>query len=188
MAEEKTITQESFGLLLKWLGPDDESASNKYETIRQRLIRIFLGRGCHEAEMLTDRTIDRVIGKIHDITGTYKGDPSLFFFGVANNIHHEWLRQNMHASDSTLLPTPHDDGTDREPEYKCLEQCLAHLPYNLREMILEYYSHEKRAKIECRKQLAVRLGITIGALQVKVSRVRSSLSSCVRKCVSENDV
>ena len=138
--------------------------------------------------MLTDRTIDRVIGKIRDIEGTYTGDPSLFFFGVANNIHHEWLRQNIHTSDSTLLPAPHDDGAKREAEYKCLELCLAELPRTSRELILEYYSHEKRAKIECRKQLAIKLGITTGALQVKVSRVRATLASCVRKCAAKNDV
>jgi hypothetical protein len=52
MPANPSITQEGFELLLDWLDTKNESAGEKYEKIRGRLIRIFVGRGCHEAELL----------------------------------------------------------------------------------------------------------------------------------------
>ena len=40
------LNQEAFDELLAWLNPDRERAGRKYEDIRQRLIRIFMHRGC----------------------------------------------------------------------------------------------------------------------------------------------
>jgi len=44
-------------MLLGWLSTNEASAAEKYEKIRARLIRLFVGRGCYEAEMLADQTI-----------------------------------------------------------------------------------------------------------------------------------
>src|SRR4051812_38473198 len=92
MPENQSLTQESFQMLLGWLDANVESAAEKYEKIRQRLIRIFIGRGCYEAEMLADRTIDRVSSKVSQISSNYVGEPATYFYGVANKIHLEWLR------------------------------------------------------------------------------------------------
>lgn len=89
--KENTITQESFDTLLGWLDHNREIAGQKYEKIRQRLIRIFAGRGCFEAEELADETINRVTLKLPQFVETYIGEPALYFYGVADKIHHEWL-------------------------------------------------------------------------------------------------
>lgn len=188
MAHEGTITQEGFSLLLKWLDPDEESAARKYEIVRGRLVRMFVARGCYEAELLADRTIDRVAQKIPELNGTYVGEPAAYFYGVAKNIHLEWLRQQKRAREATAPPetgADADEAEQREAEYKCLETCLSMLSANMREMIVDYYRGEKGVKIERRREMAQRLGITTGALQIRASRVRARLHDCVRDCLAE---
>jgi RNA polymerase sigma factor (sigma-70 family) len=187
MPENSSITQESFQMLLGWLDPNVESAGEKYEKIRVRLIRIFVGRGCYDAELLADRTIDRVIAKVPQISSSYEGEPAAYFYGVAHKIHLEWLRHQKRERETPFIELGTEtDGEDEGVEYACLESCLDELSADSREMILEYYRDEKRAKIERRKRMAQKLGISIGALQIKASRVRARLSGCVSNCVGEN--
>ena len=186
MPTDLSITQEGFRLLLSWLDSNVESAGEKYERIRARLIRIFVGRGCYEAELLADRTIDRVISKVPQIQSSYVGEPAAYFYGVANKIHLEWLRSQKKETDIIEIPDRGSEQVDEaEVEYDCLESCLEKLEATAREMILEYYRDEKRAKIERRKGLAEKLGISIGALQIKASRIRAKLSACVSECVAD---
>ena len=184
MPANLSITQKDFQLLLGWLGTTAESGGEKYEKIRQRLIRIFVGRGCHEAELLADETIDRVIAKVPQISATYVGEPAAYFYGVAHKVHLEWLRHQQQHRETELLDSAAETKVEEdEAEYSCLESCLDELPKEAREIIVEYYRDEKRAKIERRKGLAQRLGISIGALQIKASRIRARLSTCVTNCV-----
>jgi DNA-directed RNA polymerase specialized sigma24 family protein len=184
MPDSHSITSENFETLLTWLDDDAESAGEKYERIRQRLIRIFIGRGCHEPELLADRTIDRVTSKVPQISTSYVGEPEVYFYGVANKIYFEWLRDQKREREAVFIDLTADPADD-EREHGCLESCLEKLPRDARELILEYYGDEKRAKIERRKKLAERLGISIGALQIKASRIRSRLLDCVNDCVSK---
>ena len=178
--------QEKFGLLMKWLDPDTETAGYKYEKIRQRLIRIFYGRGCFEAEDLADDTFDRVMQKLPQLSSEYIGEPALYFYGVANKIHLEWLRKQKKSAPSPQVFIANIElEEESEHEFDCLDSCLTKLPSDQRDLIVEYYQDEKRAKIQHRKSLAERLDITVNALQIKTSRIRSRLHSCVTECISE---
>jgi len=185
MPDNLPITQESFQTLLGWLDSNAESAAEKYERIRQRLIRLFVGRGCYEAELLADRTIDRVTVKVPQIISDYVGEPAAYFYGVAHNIHLEWLRNQRRQREAPFIDLTAEKEEEEEEgaEYSCLESCLEKLPHDAREMILEYYRDEKRAKIARRKGLAEKLGVSMGALQIRASRVRAKLSNCVNDCV-----
>ena len=183
MPDTHSITAENFQILLDWLDGNTETAGLKYERIRWRLIRMFIGRGCYEAELLADRTIDRVTSKITQIAPTFVGEPANYFYGVASKVHLEWLREQKKTRESTFIDLSVD--MPDEKHFACLESCLESFPVELRETILEYYRDEKRAKIEGRKKIADRLGISIGALQIKISRIRSRLSECVKDCVSK---
>ena len=177
-----SITEEGFRTLLGWLDTNEESAGAKYERIRTRLIRMLVGRGCYEAELLADRTIDRVTAKVPQIVANYVGEPAAYFYGVAHKVHLEWLRDQKREREFPFIDhsaEPEDEGV----EYSCLESCLDRLPADAREMILEYYRDEKRAKIDRRRLLAQKLGISTGALQIKACRTRAKLSSCVNACV-----
>ncbi len=184
MAKENTIRQENFDMLLDWLDRNREVAGIKYEKIRRRLIRIFASRGCFEAEELADQTINRVILKIPKIIEDYIGEPVTYFYGVANNIYHEWLRDQKKKNYLTIPENENHYEPDSEIEFDCLENCLAALADKQRELIIKYYNQEKGAKIELRKSLAENLGISLNALQIKTHRIRSGLQECVRNCVS----
>jgi hypothetical protein len=75
-----------FEHLLNWLNPDRELAGAKYESIRKRLIQLFLCRGSNAAEELADKTINRVARKLPELSQNYVGEPERYFFGVARGL------------------------------------------------------------------------------------------------------
>jgi len=195
MNREWVLTRESFELLLEWLGPDREQAGQTYEKIRLRLIKIFACRGCNEADELADETINRVTAKLNDIGQTYSGDPALYFYGVAQKVHLEYLRNRPQlrefplefkaSGQGKLAPAPYSTD-DIEREYECLEKCMERLPRQSRQLVLEYYQDEKRAKIDHRKKLADQLGIAVNALRIRAHRIRLQLQGCVQNCLQQS--
>ena len=181
--KKKEFAQEAFDQLLAWLNPDREEAGKKYEDIRKRLIKIFTCRGCLIPEDLADETIDRVVVKAPDLAGSYVGDPALYFFGVANNVFHEYIRKFP-----TPVP-PHAVHSTREVEqrYSCLEECTQELTSKTRDLILEYYSDEGD-KIDHRKKLAGKLGIELNALRIQACRIRAVLFQCVQECLKSHEI
>ena len=181
MNKDKVITQDSFNRLLDWLDPERERAGEKYETIRRRLIKLFTCRGCPDAEDLADETINRVTLRIHDLAVRYNGEPTLYFYGVANKVHHEYVRRKPPPPP---VP-PSDDADEIEREYQCLERCMQQLTADQRALVLEYYRDDKRAKIDHRKELAERLGIALNALRIRAHRIRLLLQQCVQACLEQ---
>lgn len=192
MKKDWVLTQDKFDKLLDWLDADRDRAGRKYESIRLRLIKIFTCRGCHEAEELADETINRVIGRVVELTSTYEGDPALYFYGVSQKVHLEYLRKahgqpvNLPlAAESSQNTQVIDLTSNIEPEYECLERCLEQLPPNNRDLVLRYYQQEKKAKIEHRKSLATELGIAVNALRIRAHRIRLVLQQCVHNCIEQ---
>jgi DNA-directed RNA polymerase specialized sigma24 family protein len=173
------LTQDEFDALLAWLDPDRDLAAQKYEEIRRRLIKIFVCRGCPVAEDLADETIDRVAGKVADVAPSYVGNPALYFYGVAKNIYHEWLRRPPPVP--APVPVVDPDPPVPDPEYDCLMECMKLLASKDQELILDYYQEEKQAKIDHRKKLAEGLGIGLNTLRIKVYRLRARLQECVEQ-------
>jgi DNA-directed RNA polymerase specialized sigma24 family protein len=184
MNKDWVLTKESFDALLAWLDPDRDEAGRKYEGIRLRLIKIFVCRGCREAEDLADETINRVSRKLKEIESTYSGEPARYFYGVANKVHLEYLRRKP----VPVLPPPTDVSDDVEKEYACLERCIQNLTPNNRMLVLQYYQEEKKAKIDHRRKLSNQLGIALNALRIRACRIRASLLECVESCLNEATV
>ncbi len=192
MKRDYSITQESFDGLLGWLDNNREQAAQKYEKIRTRLIKIFTCRGCGEADVLADETINRVAAKIIEIAPSYSGDPALYFYGVAQKVHFEYLRSGPVLQDQledgreprSRNVMEHDD--DVEQEYECLDRCMEQLPLESRGLVLDYYRDEKRAKIDRRRKLAEELGIAVNALRIRAHRIRLQLQECVQNCVQHS--
>ncbi len=183
MNKEWVLTQESFYALLVWLDPDRALAGQKYESIRMRLIKIFACRGCYEPEDLADETINRVTNKLNDLEG-FVGERAPYFYGVANKVHMGYLRRRPPPPQ----PPPMYDSEEIEKEYKCLDRCLQSLTADNRNLVLQYYQDEKKAKIEHRKRLADQFGIALNALRIRAHRIRATLQVCVQKCVHEATV
>jgi DNA-directed RNA polymerase specialized sigma24 family protein len=177
------ISQEQFDRLLRWLDPDREGAGIKYESIRKRLIKIFVCRGSKTPEELADQTINRVARKLPEIQAEYVGEPAHYFCGVASNVFRESLKKDRTRA-TRLPPLATEDEVD-EQDYACLEKCIAKLSGYDRDLVLGYYQEEKHAKIDHRKKLAEQLGIGLNALRIRACRIRASLQECVELCRSE---
>jgi RNA polymerase sigma factor (sigma-70 family) len=179
----KTLQKADFDRLLLWLDLDPERAGELYEKIRWRLIAILASRGCRIPEELADETIDRVARRVRDIEATYVGDKSVYFLGVMNNVHHEYLKRPRL---SELAPTPGDSAVN-EQTYLCLDKCIAKLTPHAREIIEQYYTAEKQAKINLRKRIAAALGISNSNLRLRALRIRAKLQTCIEQCLEVNE-
>ena len=185
MVKETAREIESFEVLLDWLDPDRELAGKKYELIRTRLLKIFYARGCHLAEELADETIERVTKKAGKLIRNYDGDPAYYFYGVAKKVFLEFTRRPK-SEELPLHLVQTENKTDvLEQNDRCLGRCLKKLPVRNSEFILEYYKCNKQAKIDCRKRLMEKLGVSHEALRVRAFRIRNALQKCVFKCLDE---
>jgi RNA polymerase sigma factor (sigma-70 family) len=177
---------EDFNDLLSWLDPDRERAGEKYETIRQQLIKMFTWKQASDPEGLADETITRVAKRVAAIRESYEGDPSLYFYGVARNVLHEELRR---SSRRQLEPKPDeiasqmDRDDSRERLYDCLDKCLKKLPSPSQELLLRYYEDSKQGKINTRQALAAQFGLQPSALRMRVLRIRTTLEKCIEICM-----
>ena len=191
------LRQESFEELLGWLDPDRERAGARYEKIREGLIRIFVVRRCADAEILADEVINRVGSGIKHIKSTYVGDPTLYFYAIAQKVLHEYLPRNvsrpstdtdpdaMLESSAVSLSSDTELSSDSELPIRCLDKCLESLTSENRELISRYYQEERHATIENRKLLATELGIAVNALRIRAHRIRMSLHQCVQHCIEK---
>src|ERR1051325_2008130 len=105
------INAAAFDRFLGWLGPDPETAGQKYEVIRGRLITMFRARRCVFAEDLADATFERVARKLTQFTIEYTGDPARYFYGVAKKIYLEYQHE-ITAVPYRSLPAPDQANTD----------------------------------------------------------------------------
>jgi RNA polymerase sigma factor (sigma-70 family) len=186
------LTPEAFERLLVWLNHDREKAGEKYEVIRSGLIKGFRKHSCQEPEELADETINRVAMRLAEIAATYEGDPARYFYGVAHNVHMEYLRRpvgvplpqtELPAKDASPSQIALHDDVERLDE--CLRRCMEQLSARNREMILSYYSGERQLKINLRKELAARLGIKLANLRLQAQRVRAALKKCMVNCLKD---
>lgn len=179
------MTPDDFEELMFWLDPDPDGTgvpnrdrgAEKYEKIRHRIVKIYSNRGSHRAEEIADETMARVGAKAKKLRLSYEGDPALYFYGVAKRVYHEFIRDEDFTSPP---PVPVDDPDEVELRHAWLEQCLDTLKPESHELILCFYEGEKRAKIENRKKLANRLGITSRALSLRALQIRRKLLACMQ--------
>ena len=176
----QVLKQDEFDRLLSWLDPDPERAGLIYERIRRRLITILASRHCAAAEELADETIDRVARRVADIRETYVGEKAIYFLGVMNNVHHEYLKR---SDPPQLSIVGNDDAVDKETVHLCLDKCLSKLAPHAHQLIERYYAENKRAKIDMRKGLANELGISLNTLRLRALRIREKLQTCIETCL-----
>jgi len=184
------MTQHEFDRLLAWLSEDTEQAGRRYEDIRHSLIKLFTWQGCADAEGLADEVFDRAAARLSSLGWVYTGDPAHYCYGIARNLFHECRRRmkSYAALDEVAeLAVDASEVTedDSELEHECLGLCVGRLDAEGRELILVYYALEKRDKIEARKALADRFGISINNLRVRLYRIRAGLEKCIRECTEK---
>lgn len=183
-----TLTQEAFDRLLSVLGPDRESAGEKYLELRSNLLRFFEWRGCPFPEEHADETINRVAKRVAE--GEVIQNPSGYLYGVARllllEIHKERAREHRALGELSFSQSSASYRFEElEPRVECLRRCLTTLSDENRELILLYYQGEKGPKIENRKRLSERLNLSLNTLRMRALRLREKLQACVADCLQE---
>ena len=194
MKKNWTPTQDAFHKFLQWLDQGVDSGGQRYLEMRRRLISYFDRKNCPTANDLADETLSRVAQKL-DEKGAITGmSPAHYCYVVAKFVFLEYLRRpeqiQTNLEDMVSLPQLTDSSAPGIPSLakermECLELCLSKLSSQDRDLILEYYQGEQRAKIERRAQLAARLGFSLNALSIRACRIRQRLELCVRRCCSQ---
>lgn len=181
---EWVLTQEAFDRFLAELDLDRDKAGEKYEYIRLKLLKYFQWCGSHAPDIDADETINRVTRRIDE--GQNVSNLHGYIYGVAKLVHAETLKRRNRSQvldeASFINLSAKEVDSDTAPYHECLESCLENLNQEDREVITEYYKYRKTEKINCRKRLAARLGISLNTLRVKMHRQRQSLEACVEKC------
>ena len=118
--------------------------------------------------------------KVGALNGDYVGDPAHYVSGVGRYIFQESLREQPEPE----IPPAVERSEEDESALECLNECMeAVLESKEQELILEYYQGEKGAKIDHRRKIAGRHGLSLNALRIECCRIRSRLRECVSDCV-----
>jgi DNA-directed RNA polymerase specialized sigma24 family protein len=180
---ERYLTPEAFASFLSILSPDPEVAGEKYEELRQQLIKFFEWRCSFLADQLADETLNRVVRKIQEGEKVEKNILALCL-GIARFVFKEYLRhpenRRVEVDELSAFAAPLGQQIEDDDQWlSTLRECLRSLSDEDRELIIEYYQEDKQAKIDSRKELAGKLGISINTLFSRAKRIRDRLERSV---------
>lgn len=183
MKRERDPTPEEFDKFLAWLDPDRDEGARKFKLIQSRLIKIFVSRGCIDAEMLADEVSNRVAVRIEKVKTDY-ADPLRCCIGFVEHVFQEYLREEQ-KKNKLVWPPPPRPIVELEREDRCLNECLGQLANSERELAQRYFQGEKGVKIAARKKLAVERMLTANALRIQAFKLRKKLRLCLRACLEQ---
>ena len=191
------LTQQALRQLLEWLDQGEDSGGQRYLETRRRLAQYFDRKNCSGPDELADETLNRVARRLQE-EGTITSDtPAHYCFITARFVFLEYLRKprveealedsetRKTRSSLVVQADAGEEERERDTLLECLSQCMQTLDADHRDLIAGYYTGEQRAKIDNRRAMAERLGITVNALSIRACRIRDKLEACVRKCANE---
>ena len=178
---KKEVTPEKFASFLEWLNPESDRAGEEYERLRFRLCTFFSQRRCSFSDELADETINRVILKISEENIENK---LAYCYGVAKNVYRESLRKERAHLNIDEVQISAKSPAEQSFSRECLDKCLAELSPESRNLILDYFSEVKLAKIELHRRISEGLEMTQTALRMRVMRIKQKLKICVQECMS----
>jgi DNA-directed RNA polymerase specialized sigma24 family protein len=190
------LHQGPFRRLLEWLDEGVDSGGETYLEIRRRLVAYFVRKNCLTPDDLADEALTRVARRLAEEGAIAEAPPARYCYIVARFVFLESGRRQEHslvsldemsgnramAANLSTHALADDVSEDRERRLDCLESCLQSLSPDQTDLILEYYCGEGRAKIEHRREIARRLGLTLNALANRACRIRDRLETCVKTC------
>ena len=189
--EERILTQRAFARLLEWLDDSVDSNGETYLEIRRRLVAYFDRRNRPGADELADETLNRVSRTLEESGSIATTPPLRYCYVVARFVLLEDIRRGRRfipvdeartGTASEPLRSFDDAASVHEQRLDCLDRCLQKLKPEQRELAIEYYRDARGQRIERRRNLATRLGITMNALGIRASRIRSAIEACMDGC------
>jgi DNA-directed RNA polymerase specialized sigma24 family protein len=183
-------TPQAFERLLAWLDEGRDSGGETYLQMRRRLVLYFRRKRCLVPDDLADETMNRVTRRLEEEGSITDAPPARYCYIVAKFVLLEHLRdpkvramRNGDVREWARDPgaAPANPVID-ERLLECLDRCLTALPPDDRTLILDYYRHEQRDRIEHRRRLAASLRLTANALTIRACRIRDKVERCVSAC------
>jgi len=178
-------TPEAWDKFLLLLDDDREVAGEKYENIRKRLIFYFECRKRYESEDLADETITRVIKRNDE--GVHIDDVMRYCYGVARIVFLETLvavrRMDSVLQELIRFSSPFnapDDTDELNILTVTFDKCMDKLSIENRRFILSYYDDSGKAKIDKRKSLTEKLGVSRNAVTLRAFQIRKKLEKCIK--------
>jgi DNA-directed RNA polymerase specialized sigma24 family protein len=192
--EQRILTQGAFARLLEWLDAGVDSHGETYLEIRRRLVAYFDRRNRPGADELADETLNRV-GRTLEESGSIAITPPLrYCYVVARFVLLEDVRRGRRFIQVDEARTPSwldprrtiDEAVStHDQRLDCLDRCLDKLKPEQRELAVEYYRDARRQRIERRRNLAARFGISMNALGIRACRIRSAIEACMDGCCKD---
>jgi DNA-directed RNA polymerase specialized sigma24 family protein len=197
LREERGLSQLAFNRLLQWLDDGVDSQGENYLEMRRRLVSYFDRRNRQWADELADETLNRIGRTLEKSCAIAIRPPARYCYVVARFVLLEdFRREPGHTRLDELrppvavralgrAPVMDESAAIEEQRLDSLDRCLQQLKLEQRELVVEYYRDTGRQKIERRRDLAKRLGITMNALGIRACRIRAALERCVEACKTE---
>ncbi|HEY3768169.1 MAG TPA: hypothetical protein VGN44_05815 [Candidatus Angelobacter sp.] len=196
MKKDWTQTESSFQKFLRWLDEGADSSGEKYLEMRRRLVAYFDRKNSPNADELADETLARVAQKLEEKGQITDLSPAHYCYITAKFVFLESLREAKRSQTGLeeITEAGHPDlevassafqkplFEDEEHRFDCLDRCLKKLSTKDSELILEYYHGEQQEKIQHRRQLSEKLGLSANALSIRACRIRSKVEICVKEC------
>src|SRR5215471_7249492 len=118
------LTEETFAKFLACLDSDPARAGEKYEALREALVKFLDWRGAPLPEELVDEAFNRVARKLEE--GETIRDAPTYCHGVARLVFLQWLERSgnkrAELEELSMVPIPEPDVTDLRREF--LDHCL----------------------------------------------------------------
>jgi DNA-directed RNA polymerase specialized sigma24 family protein len=180
----------AFTRLLEWLDDGVESCGETYLEMHRRLTAYFDRRNRPFADDLADETLGR-ISRTLELEGTIATTPpARYCYVVARFVLLEDIRRRsrLRREDSmqSAIDSPaawsgavaaDNEAREHEARLERLDRCLQALDPESRALVEEYYRDSGRDRIERRRDMARRLGISMNALGIRVWRIRAALEA-----------
>lgn len=191
-----TPTENSFQQFLHWLEEGVDSSGEKYLEMRRRLVAYFDRKNCRNADELADETLSRVAQKLQEKGEITDLSPAHYCYVTAKFVFLEYIRHSkrgqisldeipasgLPALEAASASFPGNDSENQEQTFNCLDRCLKKLTSSDSELILAYYQGEQQEKIQRRRQLSGKLGLSANALSIRACRIRGKVEACVKEC------
>jgi DNA-directed RNA polymerase specialized sigma24 family protein len=178
------LTRDTLDSLLSCLDQDRERAGEKYETLRQGLVRFFEWRGCVLADKHADETIDRAARKMAQ--GEEIRNIHSYLVAIARFVYLEVAKEQEKVNTALRQILQNSATPESQPEdlrLDCVRACLQSLPAESSRLLMDYYQGQTRAKIDSRRRMAEDSGISAHALRMRLHRIRLKLEECAMDCM-----
>lgn len=178
---------ESFESLLAALHSDSAEAAQAYRRLHQRLARFFSLHVVTDPEALADEAVDRLARGLVSRGSEEISSPTAFALGIARHLLHEEQRRRMREIQAAKEQNAANflDSEDNEKSLQAMDRCLAHMPAERRQLLLDYYAASGAEKIAQHKRMAERMGLAINALRNRLLRARAELAKCMGNAVHD---